>query len=610
MAKHSPEKREEAKLLYLRGFTISEIKEKLKVAERTLYQWRDAEDWEKFCTPVSPEMALSRRINLLSERANKTKEESDELDRLFKIYINVGIGLATANKINAEAEAIRKHGFIPTATGKQPNEPRERKAGNKKEKAVKNDISSIDVNTVDDIRKRLFPWAYHELWYANKYHRTRFILKSRQIGGTMYIAWERLECAIRTGENQVFLSASRNQVEVFKAYIIAFAKEEFDIELKGTEFILLSNGAQLRFLSTNATTANSYTGHLIVDEVFTIPNFEKVNKMASPIASQKRWTTTYLSIPTSKSHPAYKIWNGDKYNSNKPIAQRQKCDISHEALKNGAVFGGIWRHILTIEDAQAQGCNLFDIDELRDKYSPDEFDNLFMCKFIDDSKSAFDLNQLLLCQSEINCFTTVKNDKLIWVDYKPDAQRPFGNKPVTIGYDPSRSGDGASLAVLNAPANREEIFRLLKRVTYYGNNFSFQANRIKDEIDSHNVVFCGIDRTGGIGIAVFDLVEVFYPLVTGIHYSPEMKSRLVLKAQNLITEKRFSFLPEDAPLVINSFLKITKTITAISGATTYVSQRTEEHGEKDHADLAWAIMHGFLYEPIRPRAHARATFTN
>ncbi|WP_255213517.1 terminase large subunit domain-containing protein, partial [Burkholderia pseudomallei] len=41
--------------------------------------------------------------------------------------------------------------------------------------------------------------------------------------------------------------------------------------------------------------------------------------------------------------------------------------------------------------------NLFDIDELRREYSAEEFANLLMCHFIDDSLSVFKLSDLQRC---------------------------------------------------------------------------------------------------------------------------------------------------------------------------------------------------------------------
>ena len=56
-----------------------------------------------------------------------------------------------------------------------------------------------------------------------------------------------------------------------------------------------------------------------------------------------------------------------------------------------------YRKIITLEDAIAGGCNLFDIDALRLEYSGDEFRNLFMCEFVDDTQSVFKLSDLEKC---------------------------------------------------------------------------------------------------------------------------------------------------------------------------------------------------------------------
>ncbi len=500
----SKETRQTARRLFLQGWQIEEIANELKISASAIYVWRRTDKWDDFLAPDTTEIMLARRINILSEREKKTKLEIEELATLCRVVGELAIKNASAKKIVAEAAYIEKNGFIPMSNGKVDSR-KKAKLG----KPVKNDISSITPEKLDEIREKLF-YSYQKLWHAAKENeltrRIRFILKSRQIGATYYFAYEAFEDAVKTGDNQIFLSASRDQAEVFKAYIIAFAKQYFDVELKGTGVILLSNGAELRFLSTNSTTAQSYHGHLYTDEVFWIPNFEKVHKVSSGIAAHKKWRKTLFSTPSAQSHPAYKIWSGEKYNARLPEKKRAAFDVSHEALKDGALgLDKIWRHIVTVEDAEKQGCDLFDIESLKLEYSDDEFDNLFMCKFIDDSKSVFNLQILFDCAVDID----------EWDDYKPNQARPFGNKPVAIGFDPSRSinGDHTSCAVLQIPANQQNPFRLLKRHTYHGKNLDYQANRIKDICESHNVQHIGIDTTG-MGLGVFELVEVFYPLAT------------------------------------------------------------------------------------------------
>ncbi|MFL3531095.1 terminase large subunit domain-containing protein, partial [Citrobacter amalonaticus] len=104
-----------------------------------------------------------------------------------------------------------------------------------------------------------------------------------------------------TGDPQIFLSASKAQAEVFRSYIVNIAEQYFGITLTGNP-IRLSNGAELRFLSTNKNTAQSYSGHLYCDEYFWVPNFAKLNEVASAMATHDKWRTTYFSTPSAKTH--------------------------------------------------------------------------------------------------------------------------------------------------------------------------------------------------------------------------------------------------------------------------------------------------------------------
>ncbi|WP_352149355.1 terminase large subunit domain-containing protein [Escherichia coli] len=79
--------------------------------------------------------------------------------------------------------------------------------------------------------------------------------------------------------NQIFLSASKTQAYVFREYIIAFARL-VDVDLTGTR-CPGNNGAKLIFLGTNSNTAQSHNGDLYVDEIFWIPNFQVLRKVAS-----------------------------------------------------------------------------------------------------------------------------------------------------------------------------------------------------------------------------------------------------------------------------------------------------------------------------------------
>ncbi|MER1815844.1 terminase family protein, partial [Proteus mirabilis] len=202
--------------------------------------------------------------------------------------------------------------------------------------------------------------------------------------------------ALTTGRNQVFLSASKAQAYMFREYIIKMALE-VDVELKGDP-LMLSNGATLYFLGTNARTAQSYHGNLYLDETFWIPKFQELRKVTSGVAIQKHWRQTYFSTPSTMSHEAYPFWSGKLYNRGRKKEDRVDIDISHEALVNGRLCeDGQWRQIVNIEDALRGGCDLFDLEQLKKEYSPDEYNNLLMCHFMDDIESLFNFNMMQNC---------------------------------------------------------------------------------------------------------------------------------------------------------------------------------------------------------------------
>jgi uncharacterized protein YjcR len=639
----------EARLLFLSQWTIEEIALKLGVTQATIGNWRKAEQWDKFCPPENAEIIITRRLNTLANREEKTDAEIKEFEALCRAVGRFNIDKATVDKINAETTYIKTHGILAKVNHiieTDDNGKVKKSSSRSVKKQVKNDISGVTKEKLDKIRNMLF-FGYQLLWYwakTNKLlNRIRFILKSRQIGATFYFAWEALEDAILTGDNQVFLSASRDQAEIFKAYIISFAKNYLDIELKGSGTILLSNGAELRFLSTNATTINGYHGHLYVDEVLWIMGFDKVNKIASGIATHKRWRKTYFSTASSLTHAAWKLWNGTKFNDRFPEKDRQKFDVSHEATKNGIKYAdGIWRNMVNIEDAdtvikeklqlyksavisafamyraavkghrkdlrskvsqrikeyrELSKSDLFDVEQLRLEYSQAEFDNLFMCKPIDDSQSVFPMSLLAECV----------HDSESWHDYNPHAALPFGNKSVAFGYDPSKTGDGAALAILDVPPDFSKPFRVLDCFVFHGKNFTFQDAEVRAIAEKHNLCHFGMDNTGGTGITMCEKFQAWYPMLTTYYYSPQVKAALVGKMLDLMSNGRFKYLAHKQDIT-RSFMMITQSSTESGGAITYKSGRaaTKDSAEnggkhKDHADIAWACMHACMVEAVAER---------
>ncbi|WP_213132216.1 terminase large subunit domain-containing protein [Citrobacter sp. FP75] len=577
MGKYSEELIGVAKSLYLRRHTPKEIASDLNLpGARMIYYWAEKFNWADLLSYETTEEAIERRYQLLASRDGKTDLELREMDILISHATKLR---AQANKHKeklAEAKGARS-GSGTDEDADPDGEPR------KKRKYRKNDVSGLTKEDFD-------AWADENLFGYQKHMRAnigqavRNILKSRQIGFTWYCAFEAFENAVLTGDPQIFLSASRPQAEYFRSYIVNIAEKYFGITLTGNP-IRLSNGAELRFLSTNKNTAQSYSGHLYCDEYFWVPNFKHLNDVASAMATHDKWRITYFSTPSAKTHQAYAFWTGDDWRRGNKKRQAVKFPSFDELRDGGRLCpDGQWRYVVTLEDAIAGGFNLASIDKLRNRYNAYVFAMLFMCQFVDSQDAVFSFSDLERCAV----------DTATWQDFDPKAARPFGNREVWLGYDPARSGDTSTLVVIAPPLVAGERFRVLEVHHWQGMNFRYQAAEIKKVFGRYNVAYIGVDVTG-IGQGVFESIQAFARnRATAIHYGVETKNRLVLKACDVIESQRIEWDQEHTEIPA-AFMAIRRTTTKSGNAMTFVADRSIETG---HADDFWAISHAIDNEPL------------
>lgn len=553
-----------AQQMYFSGYKIAEIARQLDIAASTISSWKDREKWDDVAPVGRVELALETRLNLLIAKEEKSGADYKEIDLLGRQMERMA--------------RVKKYSF---------GDGNEVDLNPKLANRNKGERKKAEQNAIDQEQEELLingfldgMFNYQRVWHKAKENRIRNILKSRQIGATYYFAHEAFIDALTTGHNQIFLSASKKQALQFRSYIVNYAKQTADVDLKG-ETIKLPNGAELIFLGTNSATAQSYHGNLYFDEVFWVPKFDVMRKVASGMAAQKMYRQTYLSTPTTIAHPAYAFFSGKAFNKNRAKADKVEIDISHENLKSGKLCADRqWKQIVSIYDAMEGGCNLFNIDDLIAENSKEEFEQLFLCQFADDNTSAFKFADLQLCQVD-----SLEE----WHDYKPFYQRPFGNREVWLGYDPAFTGDRAALAIIAPPKVEGGDYRVLHWQTFHGMDYEAQASRIKSFCDDYNVTRIVIDKTG-MGSGVFQEVKKFYPMAIGLDYNADLKNEMVLKTQNLIQKRRLKF---DGNEIITSFMTVKKRITG-TGKITYVSDRSED---ASHGDLSWAIMNCILNVP-------------
>jgi len=560
-------KRRDARALYWQGWKLSHISEHLGIPRGTLHGWLKAEKWNEATPTHRVECTLEARMVCLIMKEQKTGGDIKEIDLL-------GRQLERFARIGKYEKTGREVDLNPNI---------ERRNAAPKKTAPKNFFSAENIAKLKNaFRESLF--GHQLLWAENAHERTRAILKSRQIGATWYFAREALIDALETGRNEIFLSASRAQAHIFRQYIFDFVYEVCGIELKGDPLVLNTDdfsGVTLYFLGSNARTAQGYHGNFYFDEFFWTSDFERLNKVASGMAMHKKWRKTYFSTPSSIQHQAYAFWSGERLKKKLGI----DLDLTHARLGTG--FTGedkVWRNIATIIDALNGGCDLFDLEELKLEYSDEEFANLLMCGFVDDTFSVFPLSSLQGCMVDT---------WEVWSDYKQFAQRPLGYAPVWIGYDPSDTGDHAGLVVLAPPALPGGRFRVLETLQFKGADFEAQAAAIKKVTERYNVTNITIDRTG-LGNAVYQLVLKFFPRARGIQYSVENKTMMVLKAQQVIKAGRLEF---DALLreLMSHLMAIKRELTPSGKSVTYTAGRSKSTG---HADLGWALLNALSNEAL------------
>jgi uncharacterized protein YjcR len=549
--------RQEAASLYWQGWSVAEISLKIKEKYQTVDSWKRRDQWDKASVAKKVNASTHARLCQLIIKGEKSETDFKEIDSLGKLL-----------ERTARIQKFETGGSPSDLNPNLKNKSKGKKVGGK------NYLSEENIEKlVAAFHKSL--WGYQIKWWGAKKYRTRNILKSRQIGATWYFAREALIDAITTGDNQIFLSASKAQAHMFKAYIVDFVKDVTGIDLKGDP-IKLWNGATLYFLGTNSRTAQSYHGHLYFDEYFWVYKFQELRKVASGMAAHKKWRKTFFSAPSTLGCEAHDFWSGKLFNKGRAKKDQRDFEISHAKLKNGHVGPDHqWRQIVTVDDAEAGGCDLFDIDELKVEYSTQEYKNLFLCEFIDAAASIFSLAELQKCL--VDTWTS-------WADFKPFAKRPIGDRAVWIGYDPSRSLDNASVVVVLPPNTQGGMFRILEKQSWNNISFDEQATRLKALTVKYNVSSINIDASG-MGLAVYELVKKFFPRTKKIIYSVESKTRLVLKAQHLIQNRRIKW---DAGWIdmVSSLLAICRSQTPNSRHITYSAGRSSETG---HADIAWAL---------------------
>jgi hypothetical protein len=251
-------------------------------------------------------------------------------------------------------------------------------------------------------------------------------------------------------ENQIFLSASRAQANIFRAYIVQWVQKVCGVSLKGDP-IAIQRGegrtapARPVELSLWAPTAPHETiGDVSDRRCFWIYGFEAVQGRLRD-GDPQIYTRTLFSTPSTLAHGAYPMWSGDRFN-------RRRARGEQGASRSTMTCSGMARWGPTASGARSSPCSTpsprastSSISRNCNAKMVDEFDNLFRCLFLDDSQSMFPFEIMRRCMVD---------SWDVWRDVQPYAAQPYAGE-VWLGYDPNASeagtGDDAALVAIAAP---------------------------------------------------------------------------------------------------------------------------------------------------------------
>ncbi|MGE4800097.1 terminase family protein [Yersinia hibernica] len=231
---------------------------------------------------------------------------------------------------------------------------------------------------VDGLREHFENSAfdYQKTWYrVGLTSVARNITKSRQIGADWLFAFEALLDALATGRNQHFLTCSRNSALTTRAFIAEFCRVVgVNVNPLSLNNMLLGNGALIAFHGENSHAA-AHAGNVYLGEYAWAKNPRSILQMAKGIAMHKNHRLTLYTTP-SRSHTAFKIWNGSLHRPRKAVP------VIH--TDNGVFCAdGVFRQSVTADDAIQQGCTLWEKDWKKDwlekHMTVDDFKLLYLC---------------------------------------------------------------------------------------------------------------------------------------------------------------------------------------------------------------------------------------
>ncbi len=197
---------------------MPQIAAMLQMKRPTVQSWKQRDGWDGVAPISRVEMSLEARLTQLIIKPQKTGGDFKEIDLL-------GRQIERLARVNRYSQTGNEADLNPNVANRN-------KGGRRKPK--KNFFSDEAIEKLEQIFfEQSFDYQLH--WYRAGLRLThaRYPEDPARLA-RRYFSREALLRALKTGHNQIFLSASKTQAYVFREYIIAFARL-VDVDLTGDQ---------------------------------------------------------------------------------------------------------------------------------------------------------------------------------------------------------------------------------------------------------------------------------------------------------------------------------------------------------------------------------------
>jgi phage FluMu gp28-like protein len=515
---HKKEVRQKAKDLYVAGLSCREIARQLKISPDTVWRWRKEEDWEE------------EKTSLLASR-------DAILQKIQELTSDIEVNEATARAMDKLTKAFERLDKIEKK--KKPEKKKQKK------------LPGLAIEYVGSLYEKWLDRLYkHQRKWVLMPERFRCLLKSRQTGFSMTTGGEALFGAIGyrphinknklVPEDQVVISASRDQSEIVRRYVEFWADELGIDVVPDKKSLVVPGGKHIYFLPCNYRTIQGYSGDLFLDEFAWHPRNERIYNVAAPIVTVNRKRFTLLSTPYVPYDKFGEIW----FNKNE--------------------YGRFARVKISIHDAIKAGMEI-DLEEIRSLFDEETFKIMYECSFFSDESS-------LLTYAEIEDAKEIDGSSV--------EEMSFWDGPSDAGYDVGRKKD---VSVLSVVGDMGAFVRMLALRILRRESFDRQKQVVRDTLAGYpGWGKLRIDETGmGIQL-VEDLAKLYGKRVEGIWFTREKKTEMALGLKSLFEERRIKIINDR--ILIAHLLAIKRKAT--DSGLTFDADRTAETG---HGDCFWSL---------------------